>query len=168
MLQILTVHPEEHQVAVSAMAVLASVDFTTIEVWTKSGLVTYYLLFVMKLATRHVHLAGCTSNPDESWIRRVARNLSDDERGFLRGKKFLLMDRDTKFSEAFRMILEQAGVKAVRLLARSPNLNPNLERYQQNGLEKGLAEYTLKNWSKLLKASMRLSASRTGDSHLSR
>jgi transposase InsO family protein len=112
--------------------VLASVDFTTIEAWTKSGLVTYYLLFFMKLATRHVHFAGCTSNPDESWMCQVARNLSDAERGFLRGKKFLLMDRDMKFSEAFRLTLEQGGVEAVRLPPRSPNLNPNLERFMRS------------------------------------
>ncbi len=43
--------------------VLASIDFTTVEVWTKGGLVTYYLLFVMELRSRRVHFAGCTSNP---------------------------------------------------------------------------------------------------------
>ncbi len=48
--------------------VLAAIDFTTIEVWTKGGLVTYYLLFVMELASRRVHFAGCTPNPDEPWI----------------------------------------------------------------------------------------------------
>jgi hypothetical protein len=53
--------------------VLASVDFTTIEVWTKSGLVTCYLLFVMELATRRVHFGGCTPNPDESWMCEAAR-----------------------------------------------------------------------------------------------
>jgi len=57
--------------------VLASVDFTTIEVWTKDGLVTIYLLFVMELATRRVHFAGCTANPDEPWMLQVSRNLSD-------------------------------------------------------------------------------------------
>ena len=97
-------------------------DFTTIEVWTKSGLVTYYLLFVMELATRRVHFAGLTANPDEGWMVQVARNLTDAEDGFLRGKKYLLMDRDTKFSEAFRATLGQAGVEAVRLPPRSPNL----------------------------------------------
>jgi putative transposase len=61
--------------------VLASVDFTTIEVWTKSGLVTFYLLFVMELATRRVHFAGCTANPDEAWMCQTARNLTDGERG---------------------------------------------------------------------------------------
>jgi putative transposase len=109
--------------------VLASVDFTTIEVWTRSGLVTFYVLFIRELATRRVHFGGCTANPDESWMCQAARNLSDAEDGFLDGKKYLLMDRDTKFSQIFRIILNQAGLEAVRLPARSPNLNPNLERF---------------------------------------
>lgn len=109
--------------------VLASVDFTTIEVWTRSGLVTCYLLFVLELATRRVHFAGCTRNPEEGWMLQVARNLTDAEEGFLRGKKYLLMDRDAKFSEAFRATVKQGGVESVRLPPRSPNLNPNLERF---------------------------------------
>ena len=112
--------------------VLASVDFTTIEVWTKSGLVTCYLLLVMELATRRVLFAGCTPNPDESWMYQAARNLSDAEDGFLRGKKYLLMDRAAKFSEAFRVTLEQVGTEAVRLPPRSPDLNPNLERFMRS------------------------------------
>jgi transposase InsO family protein len=123
--------------------VLTSVDFTTLEVWTKSGLVTCYLLFVLELATRRVHFAGCTTNPDEGWMLQVARNLTDAEGGFLRGKKYLLMDRDTKFSEAFRVILEQAGVEAVRLPARSPNLNPNLERFMRSIKEECLERMVL-------------------------
>ena len=82
--------------------VLASVDFITIEVWTKSALVTFYSLFVMELALRRVHFAGCTTNPDQSCMCQAATNLSDAEDGFLHGKKYLLMDRDTKFSEACR------------------------------------------------------------------
>ena len=85
----------------------------------------------MELATRRVHFAGSAANPDEPWMLQVFRNLTDAEDGFLRGKKYLLMDRDTKFSEAFRVTLEQAGVKAVRLPPRSPNLNPNIERFMQ-------------------------------------
>jgi putative transposase len=63
--------------------VLAAIDFTTIEVWTKSGLRTYYLLFVMELATRRICFAGCTSNPDEDWILQAIRNIMDCEKGFL-------------------------------------------------------------------------------------
>lgn len=49
----------------SHWGVLAAIDFTTIEVWSTRGLVTYYVLFVMEVATRRVHFAGCTPNPDE-------------------------------------------------------------------------------------------------------
>jgi transposase InsO family protein len=118
--------------------VLASVDFTTIDVWTRSGLVTCYLIFVMELATRRVPFAGCTPNPDEEWMLQVARNVTDTEEGFLRRTKCLLMDRDARLSEAFRVILEQAGVKAVRLPARSPDLNSNLERFMRSVMEECL------------------------------
>jgi putative transposase len=67
------------------------VDFTTIEIWTKGGLATIYLLFVMELPTRRVDFDGSTSNPDEPWMLQVSRNLSDAEDGFLREKKYLLM-----------------------------------------------------------------------------
>jgi len=112
--------------------VLASVDFTTIGVWTKKGLVNYYLLFFMELATRRVHLAGMTMHPDEEWMLQVARNVTDAEVGFLRGKRYLLMDRDGKFSEMFPETLQAAGVKPVRLPPRSPNLNANIERFMRS------------------------------------
>src|ERR1700722_18921169 len=91
--------------------VLAAVDFTTVEVWTTNGLITFYLLFVMELATRRVHFAGSTAKPAEAWMRQVARNLTDAEDGFLNGKRYVLMDRDAKFSAAYRAILESAGVE---------------------------------------------------------
>jgi transposase InsO family protein len=109
--------------------VLAAIDFTTVEVWTQKGLVTFYLLFVMELATRRVHFAGATASPEESWMKQIARNLSAADDGFLLGKRYLLMDRDTKFSEAFRGILTDAGVNPVRLPPQSPNLNAHLERF---------------------------------------
>jgi transposase InsO family protein len=109
--------------------VLAAVDFTTIEVWSSRGLVTCYLLFVMELATRRVHFAGVTPNPDEAWMKQIARNLTAESEGFLLGKRYVLMDRDSKFSAAFRGILDDAGTKPVRLPPRSPNLNAHLERF---------------------------------------
>jgi putative transposase len=81
--------------------VLASVDFTTVEVWTMRGLVTYYLPFVMELKTRRAHLAGITANPTGAWMHQVALNLTNDFDGFLKGKKYLQMDRDTKFPRTF-------------------------------------------------------------------
>ncbi len=109
--------------------VLAAIDFTTIEVWTKGGLVTFYLLFVMELKTRRVHFAGCTTSPNESWMKQVARELTNCEDGFLNSKRYLIMDRDTKFCQAFRNILNDEGIEPVRLPARSPNLNSHLERF---------------------------------------
>jgi transposase InsO family protein len=109
--------------------VLAAIDFTTIEVWSRKGLVTFYLLFVMEVATRRVHFAGATPSPEETWMNQIARNLTDAEDGFLSGKRYLLMDRDGKFCDGFRKTLRQTGVKSIRLPPRSPNLNAHLERH---------------------------------------
>jgi transposase InsO family protein len=109
--------------------VLAAVDFTTIEIWSRKGLVTFYLLFVMEVATRRVHFAGATCNPEEAWMKQAARNMTDGIDGFVLGKRYLLMDRDAKLCEGFRSTLRQAGVKALRLPPQSPNLNANLERF---------------------------------------
>ncbi len=109
--------------------VLAAIDFTTVEVWTKGGLVTFYLLFAMELKTRRVHLAACAASLGDDFMKQIAKNLTDSFDGFLLDKKYVLMDRDTHFSKAFRTILEEAGVTPVRLPPRSPNLNAHLERF---------------------------------------
>jgi putative transposase len=109
--------------------VLAAIDFMTVEVWTKRGLVTFYLLLVMELATRRVYRAGITTNPDKIWMKQKARNLTAADDGFLTGKRYLLMDRDGKFSASFRYILSDAGTEPVRLPPRSPNLNAHIERF---------------------------------------
>ena len=92
----------------------------------------------MEVATRRVHFAGCTPNPNERWMKQIARNLTDPFDGFLLGKQYLIMDRDTKFTDAFRKILEDEGVESVRLPARSPNLNPHLERFMRSVKEEAL------------------------------
>ena len=109
--------------------VMAAIDFTTVEVWTKSGLTTFYLLFVMELKTRRVNFAGCTTNPNEAWMKTIALELTNHEDGFLKDKKHLIMDRDATFSKAFRSSLRNESVKSVRLPPRSPNLNAHLERF---------------------------------------
>lgn len=109
--------------------VLSAIDFTTVEVWTKGGLVTYYLLFVMELKTRRVHLAACTPQLGEEVMKQIARNLTDPFDGCLKDGNYVLMDRDANFSFAFRTILEDANVQPVRLPAKSPNLNAYLERF---------------------------------------
>lgn len=109
--------------------VLVALDFMTVEVWTKSGLVTFYLLFVMELRTRRVHFAGSTTSPDEVWMKQAAREFTACDDGFLDDHKCLIMDRDMRFCESFRELLKQSDVEPVVLPPRSPNLNAHLERY---------------------------------------
>ena len=113
---------------------------------------TIFLLFVMELATRRVHFAGCTTNPHKLWMQQIARNLTNYEDGFLRGKCYLLMDRDTKFCESFRDIVETAGVKPVRLPPQSPNLNAHLERYFRSLKEQCLSKMIFFGENSLLNA----------------
>ena len=85
----------------SHMDVLAATDFFTTEVWTQGGLVTYYVLFFMHLATRRVHVAGITPYPNEQWMTQVARNVTMADVGFLSSSRYLIHDRDSKFCESF-------------------------------------------------------------------
>ena len=119
---------------------LAAIDFTTVEVWTKGGLVTYYLLFAMRLATRQVCFLGCTPNPVRSWMAQMARNLTDAFDGFLRAPiRYVLLDRDTKFTAEFQATLSAADVTPVLLPPKSPNCNAHLERFFRSLKEEALA-----------------------------
>ena len=102
---------------------LAASDFFTVEVWSWSGLVTYYVLFVMELATRRVCIAGITTHPDTPWMLQMARQLTDAVDGILLGKRYLILDRDTKYCQAFRDFVKREGIEVIRLPPRSPNLN---------------------------------------------
>jgi transposase InsO family protein len=62
-------------------------------------------------------------------MKQAARELTSCDDGFLNDKRYLIMDRDTKFCESFRSILRQSDVQPVILLPKSPNLNSQLERY---------------------------------------
>ena len=108
---------------------LASADFFTVEVARPTGLVTYYVLFVMELSTRRVRIAGITASPSSRFMTRVARNLTDAFDGFLLGKRYLILDRDAKYSEEFRWLLVESGTKVVRLPVRSPDLDAYAERF---------------------------------------
>jgi putative transposase len=95
-------------------------------------LVTFYLLFVIEVATRRVHFAGCSPSPDEAWMKQIGRNLTDTFDGFLKGKRYVLMDRDGKFCPAFRAILKNEDIEPVQLPPRSPDLNAYIERFNRS------------------------------------
>ena len=101
---------------------MGATDFFTVEVWTLRGLVRYHVLFVIRLSTREVNIAGIVPESDGEWMKQVARNLTDCVDGFLSGCRYLIHDRSTLFTKEFLSILESAGVKSVRLPPRSPNL----------------------------------------------
>ena len=111
--------------------VMGAADFTTVEVWTRNGLVTFYILVVMRLSTRRVEIAGMTPNPDAPWVQQAGRNLTDCYNGFLNDTRYLLLDRDTKF-QPFRGVMESTDTKVVLLPPRSPNLNSYIERYMRS------------------------------------
>ena len=89
----------------------------------------HHVLFFIDLSTRRVEIAGVTRQPTDDWMQQVARNLTDAVDGFLRDTRYLITDRDPLFTDAFRHLLQDSGVKSVRLPARSPDLNPFAERF---------------------------------------
>jgi Integrase core domain len=111
------------------MDVLAGADFSTVEVLTWRGLVTYYVLFFIEVGSRRVSLGGITRHPDSCWMEQVARNATMQETGYLNGCRYLLHDRDKKFCREFRETLAAGGVKCTPIPARSPNLNAHAERW---------------------------------------
>jgi hypothetical protein len=104
------------------MSVLAGTDFFTAEVLPWRGLVTYYVLFFIHLDTRRVSIAGITEHPDSAWMEQMGRNGTWEGWGFLQDRRYLLHDRDAKFSDCFRDTVMAGGVKPLKLPARSPNL----------------------------------------------
>jgi transposase InsO family protein len=131
--QFLTLHGE----------VLAATDFFTVEVATWHGLVTYDVLLVMELATRRVEIAGITPHPTAAFMQPCARQLTDPCEGFLLRKRYLLHDRDTKYTQAFDALMKDRGVEPIVLPPRSPNLNAYCERFVRSITEEALEQMVM-------------------------
>ena len=125
------------------VALLAGTDFFTAEVLTLRGLVTYYVLFFIHLESRRVDIAGITAHPDEPWMKQIARNVTMEGCGVLRDCRYLLHDRDTKYTRSFRAIIASGGVEPLALPARSPNLNAYAERWVRSVKEECLSKVIL-------------------------
>src|ERR1043166_1752968 len=83
----------------SHMDVMWATDFFSTDVWTLGGLVTFYVLFLIKLDTRAVHIAGITSTPNEPWMQQMSRNLTMEEWDILKPGQYLIHDRDKYLSK---------------------------------------------------------------------
>ena len=121
------------------LALLAGTDFFTVEVLTLHGLATYYVLFFIHLESRRVAIAGITVHPDEPWMKQMARNVSMEGCGILRDCRYLLHDRDTKYTQSFRTIIASGRIEPLTLPARSPNLNAFAERWVRSVKESACA-----------------------------
>jgi putative transposase len=104
-------------------------DFFTTEVWTARGLVTYYTVFVIELHSRRVSIVGSTPHPNDAFMLQIVRQLTDASDGVLNEGRFLICDRDRKWSTAVRQLLGASGVRVVRTPFRAPNCNAHAERF---------------------------------------
>jgi putative transposase len=101
-------------------------DFLTVDTVLLRRL--YVLVFIC-IGSRRVEYVACTSNPDGAWMTQQARNLlmELDDRG--RRPRFLIHDRDTKFSRAFDAVFHAEGMRVIRTPVRAPNANAHVERW---------------------------------------
>jgi len=108
---------------------IAGADFFTTEVWTWQGLVTYYTVFVIDLASRRVQVLGSTRHPEALFMEQVVRTLTMAEAGGINQPRVLICDRDRKWSHDVRERLGEAGVHVVLIPERAPNANAFAERF---------------------------------------
>src|SRR2546427_9693947 len=99
-------------------------DFFTVET---ISLRHFYVLFFIEVGSRRVHLARCTTNPSGAWVTQQARNLSFT--GLFDRTRFLIHDRDSKFSAAFDDVFRSEGIKVIKTPIRAPQANAYAERF---------------------------------------
>ncbi|MGH8519119.1 MAG: integrase core domain-containing protein [Panacagrimonas sp.] len=105
-------------------ASMLACDFFTVETLS---LRRYYVLFFIELGSRRVHLAGCTTNPTGAWVTQQARNLSFT--GLFDRIRYLVHDRDSKFSAVFDEVFRSEGITVIQTPVRAPEANAHAERF---------------------------------------
>jgi putative transposase len=107
-------------------ATMLAVDFFSIETVSLKRL---YVLFFIELGSRRVHVAGCTANPSGDWVVQQARQFAWTLQERRSSSRFLIRDRDSKFTRDFDAVFTSEGIEIVKTPVRAPKANAIAERF---------------------------------------
>jgi len=131
-----------------AKAIIAADSFTAT---TLTG-TSYYVFAVIEHATRRIQILGATAHPTGAWVTQMTRNQAMDLQDTTTEVKYLIRDRDTKFTTAFDAVLVGEGIETIKSAVRTPRMNSIMERWVLTCRREPLDRTLIDNQAQLLHA----------------